>query len=167
MSSGPDGTLTAQCVAGSQGVRPVLCPKCQLAMATYEQAGVTLDLCQRCHGLWFDRGELEKVEHLGVELVRLQSSVVAPRPCPRCSGRLNEAKLAGSDGLLLDECDRCGGLFFDAGELDRLRRLKAEARRATAEADERTLREFAERKRTPTARLDHGRQHRGGERLGL
>jgi Zn-finger nucleic acid-binding protein len=34
-------------------------------MTVYPHAGVQLDLCQRCHGLWFDAGELRKVEELG------------------------------------------------------------------------------------------------------
>jgi membrane associated rhomboid family serine protease/Zn-finger nucleic acid-binding protein len=151
MGSEPEeraGTPAAADAAASQGAtRPLPCPKCRVAMAPYQHSGVTLDLCQRCHGLWFDRGELEKVEHVGIELVRLKVSDISRRSCPRCSGRLIEGRLPGPGGLLLDECDRCGGLFFDAGELDRLRRHKAQARRATAAADERALREFAERKR--------------------
>jgi membrane associated rhomboid family serine protease/Zn-finger nucleic acid-binding protein len=116
-------------------------------MVTYDHAGVTLDLCPTCRGLWFDGGEVEKAEHLAVELVRTKATGIAHRPCPRCSGRLEEATLAGPGSLLLDECSRCGGLFFDAGELGRLRRHKAAVRRAAAEADTRMLREFAERKR--------------------
>lgn len=114
-------------------------------MVAYEQGGVTLDLCQRCHGLWFDRGEVERLERFGLELVRL-TPAVGSRRCPRCSGGLAAARLRGAGGLILDECDRCGGLFFDAGELDRARKWRAEARLLSAEADKRTLREFAERR---------------------
>jgi len=37
------------------------CPKCQGAMRQYERAGVTVDQCGECRGLYLDRGELERL----------------------------------------------------------------------------------------------------------
>ena len=116
-------------------------------MVPYDHEGVALDLCQRCHGIWFDCGEIKKVEDVRIELVPVKGSNAPELPCPRCPGQLSEGKLPRSGGLLLDECDRCRGVFLDAGELRRLQRYKVTAREAAAAEDARVLRDFAETKR--------------------
>ncbi|HXJ85002.1 MAG TPA: zf-TFIIB domain-containing protein [Candidatus Methylomirabilis sp.] len=43
------------------------CPRCSVTMGslTYETSGVVIDKCGRCHGIWLNHGEFEKiVEHL-------------------------------------------------------------------------------------------------------
>ena len=37
------------------------CPKCHGAMRTYERSGVHVDQCADCRGIFFDRGELERL----------------------------------------------------------------------------------------------------------
>lgn len=37
------------------------CPKCRGAMSSYERAGVVIDQCQECRGIFLDRGELERL----------------------------------------------------------------------------------------------------------
>lgn len=37
------------------------CPRCRIPMDDCLFGGVTLDRCSRCHGLWFDGGELAVV----------------------------------------------------------------------------------------------------------
>jgi Zn-finger nucleic acid-binding protein len=39
----------------------LLCPKCRNVMHRYERAGVVVDQCAECKGLFLDRGELEKL----------------------------------------------------------------------------------------------------------
>ena len=54
---------------------------------------------------------------------------IAPRlPCPVCLGtRLEKTRLtAGGTALVLDSCRRCGGIWFELGERQRLRRLQPE-----------------------------------------
>jgi Zn-finger nucleic acid-binding protein len=48
---------------------PTTCPNCRAPMTPYEHAGVTLDLRQKCRGLWFDTGELRKVQSVALDLV--------------------------------------------------------------------------------------------------
>ncbi len=38
-----------------------LCPICQQPLSEVERWGVQLDVCQRCQGVWLDRGELEQI----------------------------------------------------------------------------------------------------------
>ena len=37
--------------------------------------------------------------------------------CPKCGGQMAEKK---HDQVLIDQCGSCGGIYFDAGELDML-----------------------------------------------
>ncbi len=37
------------------------CPRCAIELVGRTRAGVVVDICDRCRGVWFDRGELEKV----------------------------------------------------------------------------------------------------------
>ena len=38
------------------------CPRCTTAhMTELDRDGVTIDRCDRCRGIWLDRGELEKL----------------------------------------------------------------------------------------------------------
>ncbi len=37
------------------------CPVCQSAMREVNKAGVVIDTCTQCRGVWLDRGELEKL----------------------------------------------------------------------------------------------------------
>ena len=41
-----------------------LCPRCGVALVQHERAGVTIDACGTCNGVWLDKGELETLnEH--------------------------------------------------------------------------------------------------------
>jgi hypothetical protein len=46
--------------------------------------------------------------------------------CPKCGHDLEEVRL---EGVTVDRCATCEGVFFDAGELDQLLLKKAEERR--------------------------------------
>jgi Zn-finger nucleic acid-binding protein len=37
------------------------CPRCGVLLNELTKAGVLIDVCDRCHGAWLDRGELEKI----------------------------------------------------------------------------------------------------------
>ena len=38
------------------------CPRCETASLTeLDRDGVTIDRCDRCRGVWLDRGELDKI----------------------------------------------------------------------------------------------------------
>ena len=46
--------------------------------------------------------------------------------CPKCGHDLKEHEL---EGMKVDRCTHCEGVFFDAGELDQIFAKKAEERR--------------------------------------
>jgi len=37
------------------------CPVCNLDLVMAERQGVEIDYCQKCRGVWLDRGELDKI----------------------------------------------------------------------------------------------------------
>ncbi|MGI5131119.1 zf-TFIIB domain-containing protein [Pseudonocardia sp. CA-107938] len=39
----------------------MICPKCQDRMHTVDRRGVHIEQCQRCGGIFLDRGELEQI----------------------------------------------------------------------------------------------------------
>ena len=85
----------------------ITCPKCKVEMIKKKvllKAGLTLDVCPSCHGIWFDRGELaqyvQKKFHrptrIPVELICVECNAIFDRDvmrddnrkCPRCQGWL-------------------------------------------------------------------------------
>ena len=39
----------------------MLCPNCQMKLITSERAGIDMDYCPQCHGVWLDCGCLDKI----------------------------------------------------------------------------------------------------------
>jgi membrane associated rhomboid family serine protease/Zn-finger nucleic acid-binding protein len=123
------------------------CPKCRQPMSVYDHQGVALDLCARCHGLWFDAGELGKLEDTPLETTALETSAAPGEGgviCPRCQAPLTASRVIGGGDLVIDECGRCRGVFLDAGELRRIQMLRSRRLRANAERDAALLRHIQE-----------------------
>jgi Zn-finger nucleic acid-binding protein len=90
-------------------------------MTVWELAGLVLDHCHACKGLWFDAGELEGYlarSHAHFDEAELDPIGETPFACPRCPGaRLGRAYV---DSVALDVCPRCRGTFLDLGEVHAL-----------------------------------------------
>lgn len=39
----------------------LMCPNCQTGMKEITRESVLIDMCPTCHGVWLDRGELQKL----------------------------------------------------------------------------------------------------------
>jgi uncharacterized protein len=37
------------------------CPVCNIPLTMTDRSGVEIDYCQKCRGVWLDRGELDKI----------------------------------------------------------------------------------------------------------
>src|SRR5688572_18927837 len=98
-----------------------LCPDCRIPMDDLKYRETHLDDCPQCGGIWFDDGELKKIQSMGDELC-LQSledkahpakSIVCSerdaKMCPICNERLIPYKYMYSSDVILDECDNCFG----------------------------------------------------------
>jgi hypothetical protein len=99
-------------------------------MIIVEFEDIELDACPECRGLWFDAQELlqlfqrigvpERLHDLEQRLERWPH-VVTRRHCPRCNSRIHPVKAPSmGDELILDQCPRGHGLWFDHGELETL-----------------------------------------------
>ena len=56
------------------------CPKCHGAMRSYERAGVTVDQCTECRGIFLDRGELEHLIDAEARWTQPAQPPAAPPP---------------------------------------------------------------------------------------
>jgi len=110
----------------------VNCPKCSsesmIEMKTPDH--VTLDFCERCNGLWFDRDELADYLGLSSDLVEFEAvkaqAVSTALKCPKCASGLLEMPFSTKTDLLIDWCGGCGGIFFDFRELGQAQGVAAD-----------------------------------------
>jgi Zn-dependent protease with chaperone function/Zn-finger nucleic acid-binding protein len=84
-------------------------------------SGVVVDCCPYCSGVWLDQGEIfffsKDPMGLNQDLNRCFSEAnETERVCPRCQVGLMEGSLF-KQGLNIDHCPECLGLWFDDGEL--------------------------------------------------
>ncbi len=107
-------------------------------MVTLELADVEIDHCLDCGGIWLDSGELELLmgDHakalgaLGI-LAQSDSPAERVRRCPLCDKRMKKAAVGSSQPpVVIDQCPKGQGLWFDRDELRRV--LAVPALRPTA-----------------------------------
>ena len=101
------------------------CPTClgYELVETMTEQGPLVDVCHGCDGIWLDRGEIFEFSDDRERLQRAldeadYSGEPKERACPRCQVRMTGITFL-TDDLWLDYCPECGGLWFDAGELER------------------------------------------------
>jgi uncharacterized protein len=78
---------------------------------------------QRKKGLeedYFHRKNQEAIEKIRQKMKVAEEAKAAGKSsmqCPRCDGSLKESKF---EEVLIDTCDKCGGIWLDSGELEQL-----------------------------------------------
>ncbi|WP_375764859.1 zf-TFIIB domain-containing protein [Archangium gephyra] len=117
------------------------CPLCEKELLRpLRVSQVEIDTCPRCHGLWFDRGELERfpdrlparsfLAMKGQSFSRCRkghpvgrAEAVCPTcrsepvRCPACAERLRRVVTSASP---VDVCPSCEGVWLDAGAFEAL-----------------------------------------------
>jgi Zn-finger nucleic acid-binding protein len=108
------------------------CPRDGTVLQPVHALNVELDKCHKCDGIWFDKGELEKLRDSGVtdleEAIETkygdpayeQNSVEGYMRCPRCDGRLFSHSYTYVVPVKVDTCQKCLGMWLDDGELDKI-----------------------------------------------
>jgi ribosomal protein L37AE/L43A len=69
---------------------------------------------------YFNRKDKESLERLRAarqEEARAKGEAGATMQCPRCDGTLREVE---QGDVRIDRCDKCHGIWLDAGELEQL-----------------------------------------------
>ena len=75
---------------------------------------------------YFARQNAELIREMRAKLdadrkkAELAERLAHPNKCPRCGGGLKEQHV---ENVKIDECQDCGGVWLDRGELDQLRRV--------------------------------------------
>ena len=107
------------------------CPVCAKDMVQ-EDIGLQVHVCENgCKGIWFDHGELEKLDQVGegmgpaleaaLRSPRLNTVPRGPLKCPKCFIQMHTHKFQRDKEVNVDECYACGGFFLDSGELKEIR----------------------------------------------
>lgn len=121
------------------------CPRDARPLVPFVIGGVTVDTCHACTGVWLDAGEMRRVTH-DEELERLATTAAARAAptimCPRCGGQCLATDV---EGVALDTCGDCRGVWLDRNEL-RDARTRVMVRQARDAAD-------AREKRSPLRRF--------------
>ncbi len=71
---------------------------------------------------YFHRKNKEAIEKLREKMKVAEEAKAAgtsSMQCPRCDGALQESKV---EEVLIDTCEKCGGVWLDSGELEQLTR---------------------------------------------
>ena len=69
---------------------------------------------------YFHRKNQEAIEKLRAKIkvaAEAKAAGVSSMQCPRCDGSLKESKF---EEVLIDTCEKCGGVWLDSGELEQL-----------------------------------------------
>ncbi len=100
------------------------------------EADVEVDVCPKCHGIWLDPGELERIQQtqeidysqelqaaLNEDALaynherQLQEEAIA---CPSCGARMTKEEHGFNQWIVIDICPSCHGIWLDPGELELL-----------------------------------------------
>lgn len=104
---------------------PVCCTKTLHQFTTSE--GITIDMCDTCRGMFFEKGELGDTLEISVDVPggteRVAQAKVAMKECPRCAVYMKELPFLEDEDLLIDVCEECGGIWTDSGEFHKLEHL--------------------------------------------
>lgn len=86
-----------------------------------------INQCGQCGGIWLDKGELNDLQVLGDFYIDSLDDTGKPvieknriRKCPVCKLVLEPIFPPKWEGLKIDRCKGCGGIWLDRGELKKL-----------------------------------------------
>ena len=111
------------------------CPRCAFALVPHVTAGVEIDGCRSCGGLWLDDHELQQLGNNPPALAQAAAAFHVDTPpelvarssmlCPRDRTPLTPYEFTSLKGVPLDLCGTCRGVWLDAGEAAAIERLLA------------------------------------------
>ena len=103
----------------------MLCPHDQSVLQSHGEQATLACFCEICHGVWFGREQLLHFLKNGTSAKALPRRKVFTGKiqrsasqclCPSCKNQELSVKII--DGVEIDLCNRCQGIWLDAGELD-------------------------------------------------
>lgn len=105
------------------------CPKCLCPVESVTFAGITVERCSGCNGIWFDLMEREKlIKAQGSDVIDNGSPSVGEvhnqqgdYDCPKCLHRMSKMVDHQQPHIWYEKCPGCGGVYLDAGEFSDLK----------------------------------------------
>ena len=103
----------------------MLCPVEKSTLQSHCEGTAQIFICDLCHGLWFSREQLANFLNTAqdAKISRTKTVISAEavqltdkRLCPCCVNRGLTARVI--DGVEIDSCPQCYGIWLDAGELE-------------------------------------------------
>ncbi|MBN1815935.1 MAG: zf-TFIIB domain-containing protein [Sedimentisphaerales bacterium] len=133
----------------------MICPACGNRLQKMSVSEVELDVCSRgCGGIWFDNYELQKFDEPfepTEDLLQIEPKsgvTVDPsqrRQCPKCDNiTMLRHFFSVKHQVEIDECQSCGGVWLDYGELEAIRNLFGSEQERHQAAQEAFDKQFAE-----------------------
>lgn len=115
---------------------PRTCPDCNIALDARDFQGITIDACPKCAGIFFDDGEVAAIKAKGLDAMDELEKAVVPqvtteaaqgkfRRCSNCGSAMDKFRYMYHSDVVLDQCERCGGIWVQDGELGRMREVLA------------------------------------------
>ena len=114
--------------------RELPCPACDALMPVHQVAGIAINECRTCHGLWAPDEHFEQLVKRALEARRDGATLVAAprvsganpaaqrvqyRRCPECMAFMQRRNYRKSSGVIVDVCfDH--GTWLDSDELERI-----------------------------------------------
>lgn len=110
------------------------CPRCNtdLVKETIKDINVQfeIDKCPSCDGVWFDEGELAKIDRvvepifLEIRHIPTQGEQLQGLYCPACYDHplMEKAEHPRDNKVIIDFCDSCKGIWLDKGELEAIQK---------------------------------------------
>ena len=111
----------------------MICPVCYIELNNYNASGIELDICAKCEGVWFDKGEFQHFVNSLVSTGAIQDQPIKKAlrkkafpiiesqrrnlHCPRCNNQLELKNFSFDSNVFVDKCFSCHGLWTDKGEL--------------------------------------------------
>ncbi|MCE1246747.1 MAG: zf-TFIIB domain-containing protein [Firmicutes bacterium] len=105
----------------------MICPRDGSELVPEVFGDVDIDACEKCDGIWVDRGELARIIGMEKDLPMSEPaavqdltdrSLMSKLVCPRCTNvEMDPVYFEHSHKTLLDTCPVCSGIWLDAREL--------------------------------------------------
>lgn len=92
-------------------------------MVVLELEAVEIDYCFSCNGIWLDAGELGQLLNDSPQedalLKTIKPAITNERPylCPICHHKMKKITVGDNQEVMIDQCKKNHGLWFDKGEL--------------------------------------------------
>lgn len=106
------------------------CLECKNEMTNYEVHTIihkiSYDVCEKCGGLWLDKGELDKMAYQVEGDIEYCSTdepenSITTHHCPRCAGMvLHKVGFLGGNDIVLEHCNNCSGFWLSGGQLEKI-----------------------------------------------